>query len=196
MSRCFKTVRSACVGIGTAAAAVGLSGCAGLSGSGFDGTSGFMAQSTAEAGKPKSISELRQAHLDKPGDPDATIAYGRGLKSSGRTKEALAVVEAAAGANPDNQQLVVEQGLLALELGHTQKAQHALLRASPDNNDWKVLSGLGVAHAGTGQHAKAQDYFNRALVLSPNNPTVLNNLALSYILDKKVDKGRELLQQA
>jgi tetratricopeptide (TPR) repeat protein len=81
-------------------------------------------------------------------------------------------------------------------LGHTQKAQHALLRASPDNNDWKVLSGLGVAHAGTGQHAKAQDYFNRALVLSPNNPTVLNNLALSYILDKKVDKGRDLLQQA
>ncbi|MBX9925430.1 MAG: tetratricopeptide repeat protein [Hyphomicrobiaceae bacterium] len=196
MSRWNSLVRSACVGVAMACGAAGLSGCASLPGAGLDLTSGFLGQSASEPGKPKSLPELKQAHLEKPGDPDTTVAYARGLKTSGRPKEALALVEGAAASQPDNQQLVVEQGLLALELGQTAKAQHALLRASPDTKDWKILSGLGVAHAGVGQHAKAQEYFQRALEISPRNPTVLNNLALSYILDKKVDKGRELLQEA
>lgn len=196
-SQWIRSVRRAGVGFGLALVAAASSGCASLPSAGIDFSSGFLGLSSPEPGKPKTLPELRQTHLENPGDATATVAYARGLKSSGRAKEALALVETAAGAQPENQQLVVEQGLLALELGQTAKAQHALLRANPETTaDWKVLSGLGVAHAGLGQNAKAQDYFQRALALSPNNPTVLNNLALSYILDKKVDQGRELLQQA
>ncbi len=190
------SVGSLGVGLALACGAATVSGCANAPGGSFDLTSGFLGQSTAEPGKAKSLSELKQAHLEAPGDASATVAYARGLKSVGRSKDALALVEGAAGSQPDNQKLVVEQGLLALELGQTAKAQHALLRASPDTKDWTVLSGLGVAHAGVGQHTKAQGYFQRALEISPGNPTVLNNLALSYILDKKVEKGRDLLQQA
>ena len=86
--------------------------------------------------------------------------------------------------------------MLALELGQYRKARHALMRVSPETKDWRVLSGIGVANAGLGQHSEAQRYLEKALQLSPDNPAVLNNLALSYILDRKVDRGRELLIRA
>lgn len=185
------TVKSAC-----ALSAVLLAGCA--TAPSFDTGSGFLGLSLPGQAnqKPKTLSEWQQAHREKPRDPETTVGYSRSLKQNGKTREALAVVEAAAATDPNDQKLVVEQGLLALELGQTAKAQHALLRASPDSSDWRVLSGLGVAHAGLGQHANAQKYFEKALAVSPENPTILNNLALSYILDKKVDKGRELLERA
>lgn len=200
MSRSMRSVPSVCVGVGMlVCGATLMAGCATLTGVETGGGSGFFGLSLpviGEDGKPRTLAELREAHAAKPRDADTTVAYARALKSSGKSKEALSIVEAASQAAPDNQKLVVEQGLMALELGQSAKAQHALMRASPDTNDWRILSGIGVAHAGLGQHANAQKYLEKALVLSPDNPTILNNLALSYILDKKVDKGRELLQRA
>lgn len=173
-----------------------LSACAATPSLDGGGLLGLQLPATGDDGKPRTLAELQRAHADKPKDADTTVAYARALKAGGKTREALAVVDAAAQSAPENQKLVVEQGLLALELGQSAKAQHALMRASPETTDWRVLSGLGVAHSGLGQHANAQRYLEKALVLSPENPTVLNNLALAYILDKKVDKGRELLQRA
>jgi Flp pilus assembly protein TadD len=194
MSACGRLKAASVVGV---CAAGVLAGCA--SGPTSELSSGFLGLSfpaSTDDGKPKSLPELAKAHAENPADTNTTVAYARGLKAGGKAKDALGVIEIAASKAPDNQQLVVEQGLLALELGQPAKAQHALMRASPNNTDWKILSGIGVAHSGLGQHKEAQKYLEKALALAPENPTVLNNLALSYILDKKVDKGRELLQRA
>jgi Flp pilus assembly protein TadD len=59
-----------------------------------------------------------------------------------------------------------------------------------------VLSGLGVAYATEGDQRTAQRHLQEALKLSPGNPALLNNLAMSYMLDRKVEKAAELLRQA
>jgi Flp pilus assembly protein TadD len=148
-------------------------------------------------GVPK-LTDLARANAASPHDSKIALGYARGLKKEGRLKEALAVLEAASSASaPPHRALIVERGLMSLELGQMAGAQKLLASVNdPKAKDWRVLSGLGVASASLGQQPEAQVYFQSALAASPNNATVLNNLAMSYMLDKKVDKAEQLLRRA
>jgi Flp pilus assembly protein TadD len=46
------------------------------------------------------------------------------------------------------------------------------------------------------QHPGAQDYYRRALALSPDNPKILANLGLSYALEGKPGLAEQTLRQA
>lgn len=119
------------------------------------------------------------------------------FKASKKLKEALAVLETIPNEGGSNHPLLIEQGLLALELGQSAKAQQLLNRTQPEtSNDWRVHSALGVAAASQGQQRDAQRHFSTALKLSPDNPTVMNNLALSYMLDQKPTDAENLLKRA
>ena len=146
------------------------------------------------------IADLARASAAHPRDPKLAISYARGLKQDGRLKDALTVLETASAAQAPgkpNRAVQLERGLLALELGQTVQAQQLLASVNdPKARDWRVLSGLGVASATLGQQAEAQRYFQSALELAPNNAAVLNNLALSYMLDRKIDRAEQLLRRA
>ena len=147
--------------------------------------------------KSKAIGDLAKASAENPKDPTIAMAYVRVLKSAGQRNEALAVLDAASDANPAEMMLAVEQGLLALELGQSIKAEGALHKvASGPERDWRVLSGLGVAASSQGNQKEAQRHFAKALEMSPNNPAVLNNMAVSLILDRKVDQAEAALRRA
>lgn len=149
----------------------------------------------SSATEKETLVSLARAHAEKPGDRAAAVAYARGLKSAGKTREAVAVLDGLPDAGKGT--LLVERGLLALEAGDAGKARRLLEQASPETTkDWRVLSALGVAEASAGRQGKAQDYFKKALALSPNNPVVLNNMGLSLILDSKAAEGEALLRNA
>ena len=143
------------------------------------------------------LATLKRRNIESPGDARIALAYARALKSSGKLKDALVVVEKAAEGQANNRELTVAGALLQLELGQPKKAQQALAQvAASGPQDWRVLSGLGVAHSSLGQQAEAQKQFNKALELSPNNPSVLNNIAISYMLDRKSEQAEAALRQA
>lgn len=146
--------------------------------------------------RARNLAELARASAENPRDATLALAYVRVLKASGRRAEALAVLDAAADSNPDQHVLVIEQGLLALELGQSAKALVALEKAAPSSSDWRVLSALGVAASSQGQQQEAQRHFGRALALSPNNAVVLNNMAMSLLLDRQVEQAEALLRRA
>lgn len=58
-----------------------------------------------------------------------------------------------------------------------------------------MLSGLGIAASSQGNQKEAQRHFAKALEMSPNNPAVLNNMAVSLILDRKVDQAEAALRR-
>lgn len=125
------------------------------------------------------------------------LQQARQFKAAKKLKEALAVLETIPNEGGTDHPLLIEQGMLALELGQSAKAQQLLNRTQPDiSKDWKVHSALGVAAASQGQQQEAQRYFGKALKLSPDNPTVMNNLALSFILDQKPTEAENLLKRA
>lgn len=158
----------------------------------------IAAEGQAQASSlPGSIADLAKAHSTEPRNPQHALAYGRALKREGKRREALAVLDTAADAEPKHQAVRVEQGLLSLELGQSAKAEAALKEAAGGPaTDWRVYSGLGIAASSQGRQKEAQGHFAKALEMSPNNPTVLNNMAVSLLLDRNVEMAETLLRRA
>ena len=61
--------------------------------------------------------------------------------------------------------------------------------------DWEIHSALGIAHDFLGDPGKAQERYDTALSLSPQNPSVLNNVALSRALAGDLAGGIAILEQ-
>jgi Flp pilus assembly protein TadD len=67
---------------------------------------------------------------------------------------------------------------------------------SPDNPDWRILSVQGTALDQLGKHQEARSYYESALRISPDEPSVLSNLGLSYVLSRDLPKAEATLRRA
>ena len=143
------------------------------------------------------VAPLAAVHKANPGDPAATLAYARALRQSGTVQQAVAVLDKASALRPADKRLILERGLLALDLGEPAKAEPLLRKAQDDKApSWRLHSALGTALASRGKQQEAQVEFAKALALAPDHPSILNNLALSYALDGKTDEAERLLRKA
>ena len=137
-----------------------------------------------------STSELQKAvdywgkqYKAKPTDKTAALSYAKNLKAAGDKRQALGVLQNAAGYNDTDPEIMSELGRLALEFDQLQTAARALEIADRANKpDWRVLSARGTILAKQGQHKAAIQFFERALTLSPNQPSVMNNLAMAHAM--------------
>ena len=136
------------------------------------------------------------AYAKKPTDPQMALGYARALKAIGAKEQALEVLKTSYRTAPTGE-VAAELGRLALDMGRLDIAKTTLQVAEAQGvRDWKTLSALGTLRAKQNQHAEAQQYFLAALQLEPNAVSVINNLALSYALDNKVDRAEDLLRNA
>ena len=147
-----------------------------------------LAKATETAGK---------AFAKEPRDPDKAVAYARNLKALGEKRQALAVLQHAAGVNPGHRELNSEYGRLALDLDQISVAQRLLQAADdPTNPDWRVISARGTVLAKQGSYRDAIPLYERALALAPNQPSILNNLALARAMEGHADQAEPLLKRA
>lgn len=133
----------------------------------------------------------------EPKDVRATILAARALKAEGKLADALQIVERSAAVNPKDASLQREAGLLALDGGQPAKAEKALKKAIEfGDTAWQTRSALGAALAAQAKHSEAQLHLAKALEIAPDHPAILNNLALSYMLDKKPAEAENVLRIA
>jgi Flp pilus assembly protein TadD len=127
---------------------------------------------------------------------ETAITQARTLRADNKKTEALALLDQTPGADTDLA-MMRERGMLALEVGNMDRARDLLAKVEASSPpDWHVYSALGSALSASGKQAEAQEKFAKALQLAPDNSTVLNNLALSYALDKKHDDAEQMLRRA
>src|SRR5712675_2836683 len=132
-----------------------------------------------------------------PKDADAALAYGQALRATGQRAQAVAVLEQATITNPGNKALLAGYGRALADNGNSQAAFDVLSRAhSPANPDWRILSVQGTALDKLGKHDEARRYYASALKIAPDEPSVLSNLGLSYVLAKDLPKAEETLRRA
>jgi Flp pilus assembly protein TadD len=130
-------------------------------------------------------------------DAQAALNYARNLKALGEKRQALAVLQQASMFHADNRGLNSEYGRLALELDQVSVAQKLLEQADdPTNPDWRVISARGTVLAKQGRYADALPFYERALVLAPDQASILNNLALAHAMEGHPDKAEPLLKRA
>jgi Flp pilus assembly protein TadD len=187
------------VAIATAAA---LAGCASTR---LPETTGALGAAPASgAAAPASEDEWRRAaaalgerYQANSGDPQVAVHYARALRASGQRAQAVAVLEQASLHNPNNMELLGAYGRALADVGNYQQALDVLGRAhAPDRPDWRILSAQGAVLDQMGRHEDAQNYYETALKIVPDEPSVLSNLGLSYALSKELPRAEATLKRA
>ncbi|MGY3485301.1 Flp pilus assembly protein TadD [Bradyrhizobium sp. USDA 4011] len=174
--------------------AAGLGGCQTMS----DVTGSIASRSDPVPDDPRRNLEVYgERYRKNPKDVDAAIAYGQALRMTGQRSQACAVLEQATLATPGSKALLAAYGRALADNGNSQAAFDVLSRAhSPDNPDWRILSVQGTTLDKLNRHEEARRYYASALRLAPDEPSVLSNLGLSYMLTKELPKAEETLRQA
>jgi Flp pilus assembly protein TadD len=134
---------------------------------------------------------------EQPRDLDAALSFAKNLKAMGEKKQALAVVQQAAVFHGNDKKLASEYGRLALELEQISVAKQMLAVADdPTAPDWRVVSARGTVLAKEGKFADAIEFYERALTLSQDQTSVMNNLAMAYAGNGDAAKAEAMLRQA
>lgn len=132
-----------------------------------------------------------------PNEYEASLKYARVLRAIGSSPRAAEVAQQALTLKQGDVEMTMVYAQASLDVGKAEDAAYALARAEMEGQaDWRLLSIIGVTMDTLDQHATAQDYYRRALVLSPDNPKILSNLGLSYILQGKPALAEQTLRQA
>src|SRR5436305_839119 len=176
--------------------AIGLGGCQTMS-----DITGSITSSKAEASPdadPRRAADVYgERYRGNPKDADAALRYGQALRASGQRSQAVAVLEQATIAHPGNKALLAGFGRALADNGNFKQAFEVLSRAhTPDNPDWRILSVQGTALDQLGRHDEARRYYASALKIIPDEPSVLSNLGMSYVLSKDLPKAEENLRRA
>src|ERR1700722_2859023 len=130
-------------------------------------------------------------------DPQIAVHYAQALRVNGQRAQAVAVLEQASLHNSKNREVLGAYGRALADVGNYQQALDVLGRAhAPDRPDWRILSAQGAVLDQMGRHEEAQRYYETALKIVPDEPSVLSNLGLSYALSRDLPNAEATLRRA
>ncbi len=145
----------------------------------------------------RAVEVYGERYRANPKDAEAAMGYGQALRATGQRAQAAAVLEQATIANSGNKALLAAYGRALADNGNSQAAFDVLSRAhSPANPDWRILSVQGTTLDKMGKHEEARGYYASALKIVPEEPSVLSNLGLSYMLTRELPQAEETLRRA
>ncbi len=136
-------------------------------------------------------------YAKNPTDRATALGYAKALQQSGRTVQAVSVLQKAAIRHPNDREVLAAYGKALAAGGDLNRALDAVQRAqTPDQPDWRLLSAEGAILDQSGRHGDARARYAQALDIAPDEPSVLSNLGMSYLLTRELDKAEETLRRA
>jgi Flp pilus assembly protein TadD len=181
----------------SAISVLGLCGCQTDGTPDITGSLGETAEASRPAASQRELAVYRERFRANPKDVDAALQYARALRTAGQRSQAVAILEQATIAHPGDKALLAGYGRALVDNGNFQLGFDVLNRAhSPDDPDWGILSVQGTALDQLGRYEEARQYYASALRIAPEEPSVLSNLGLSYMLSKELPKAEETLRRA
>jgi len=130
---------------------------------------------------------------------DAQAAYSQALDllQSGKSADALSVIDAAVGAGARDPSLYNLKGLAASDLGRNQEAEESfrtVIRLAPKSS--MGYNNLGVLLSKLGRNREAADTFREAQLRDPKNFTALLGLGTSLAALHEYVEAANYLQRA
>jgi Flp pilus assembly protein TadD len=181
----------------TAMSAILLLGLCGCQTDGLSDITGSLGDKAEKTAPTRSLEFYHDRYHANPEDAEAALNYGKALRTSGQRSQAVAVLEQATLAHPGDKALMAGYGRALADNGNFQQAFDVLGRShSPEDPDWRILSAQGAILDQLGRGEEARQYYASALRIVPDEPSVLSNLALSYVLSKDLAKAEETLRHA
>ncbi len=144
----------------------------------------------------RSVVWAREVEIN-PADADAGVKLSRALRELGQSQRAVESAQAVLAIHPDNVEAMLELGRAQIARGQAFYGIAALERARDlAPNDWRPLSLLGIAYEQVRRSDEAREAWNAGLRLSPDNPTILSNAAMSRMTTGDVAGAEVLLRRA
>ncbi len=139
----------------------------------------------------------KQAPKTRTGRRGSALAVLRSIQATKGKVAAFAASDELVKKFPNDRPLAEHRALLALEIGRPKTAETYLRQlAKSENAHWRVHSALGAALSAQGQHKAAVAALERGLKNSPDNPVLLNNLAMAHALAGRTKEAERTLAKA
>ena len=140
---------------------------------------------------------LGEAYARSPTDKLTALRYANVLQMNGNSDQSLAVMRKLAIALPKDRSVLAAYGKALAANGQFEPALDAVRRAqTPEYPDWKLLSAEAAILDQLGQAQPARELYRKALDLKPNEPSVLSNLGMSYVLAGDLRTAEEYMRSA
>jgi Flp pilus assembly protein TadD len=180
--------------------ATALSGCAGQKKELTTGSvpaSPTVSSSMTASQLAQAADSIGKAYERNPNDRNNGLNYANALRMTGRNEQALAVMQQVAIKFPSDRDVLAAYGKSQAAAGQLEQALATITRAqTPDRPDWKLKSAEGAILDQLGRSAEARARYRDALDIQPNEPSVLSNLGMSYLLAKDLKTAETYLRSA
>lgn len=145
----------------------------------------------------QAASILGQQYDRRPNDKYIGVKFASVLRSTGRNEQALAVMQQVAIRHPEDNDVLSEYGKSLAATGNFEKALTIIERAQrPDRPDWRLFSAKGAILDQLDQSTAARVEYRKALDLVPDEPSVLSNMGMSYVLTGDLRGAETFLRRA
>ncbi|MEM9277131.1 MAG: tetratricopeptide repeat protein [Pseudomonadota bacterium] len=136
-------------------------------------------------------------YAKKPKDKNVGLYYANVLRATGRNEQALAVMQQMVIHHPEDNDVLSAYGKALAATGNFAKALKVIERAQrPDRPDWRLFSAQGAILDQLDRSQEARQYYRKALDIVPNEPSVLSNLGMSYVLTGDLRGSETFLRKA
>ena len=144
----------------------------------------------------RSVFWTDQADID-PRDPVAGVKAAAALRDLGRYDQAAEMAQGVLVIQPGNVDAMLEVGRAHIARGQAFYGVAALEQARDARpGDWQAWSLLGTAYEQVRRPADARAAWAQALAISPDNPAVLTNMAMSAMTQGDSATAEPLLRRA
>lgn len=144
----------------------------------------------------RSVFWTDQADID-PRDPVSGVRAAQALRDLGRYDQAAETAQGVLVIQPGNVDAMLEVGRAHIARGQAFYGVAALEQArNARPGDWQVWSLLGTAYQQVRRPDDARAAWAQALAISPDNPAVLTNLAMSAMTQGDAATAEPLLRRA
>lgn len=145
----------------------------------------------------QTASKLGRQYDRKPGNKQVGLSYANVLRTTGRNEQALAVMQQLVIKHPEDNDVLSAYGKSLAASGNLTKALQVIERAQrPDRPDWRLFSAQGAILDQMDRSKEARIYYRKALDIVPNEPSVLSNLGMSYVLTGDLRGAETFLRKA
>lgn len=140
---------------------------------------------------------LGAAFAHNPKDKQTAIRYATVLQMNGRADQSLAVMRKLAIGYPKDRDVLAAYGKALAADNQLGPALDAIRRAqTPEYPDWRLVSAEAAILDQIGQSGEARNLYRKALELKPNEPSVLSNLGMSYVLEGDLKTAESYMRTA
>lgn len=136
-------------------------------------------------------------YAKNPKNKKIGLTYANVLRTTGRNEQALAVMQQMVIHHPEDNDVLSAYGKALAATGNFAKALKVIERAQrPDRPDWRLYSAQGAILDQLDRSKEARLYYRKALDIVPNEPSVLSNLGMSYVLTGDLRGAETYLRRA